>query len=165
MCSSDLATGARAQPEPAPTGDRARGAFLRGLAVDSRLAPGGSVAGAALARSLAGIARTGADAMSFTSFAYVRPSEPSFPGGRLPLGLESVEGGEGLALGVAAARAAGMRAIMLQPHVLAEEGSGHWAWRHRTLSKDWDEFFAGFEPWLLHYAHLAELLEIGRAHV
>lgn len=150
------AFGALGPPVPARARRPEGAGFVRGLAIDSLLAPGGSVASRSLGRSLAEAARHGADAFSFTSYSYVRPPDPALPGGRLSLGLESVEGDAALAAAIATARASGARTILLQPHVLAGESGGHWAWRHRTLERDWDEFFDAFEPWLLHYALLAE---------
>jgi hypothetical protein len=132
------------------------GTWWKGLAIDSALSPGGAVASGALASALSGAVAAGADALSFTSYALARPAAPFAPGARLAHGLESVEGDAALAAAIADARRRGVMTIALQPHVLAEDSGGYWARRRRTSPADWDEFFAAYEPWLTHYAVLAE---------
>ncbi|MDP6540732.1 MAG: hypothetical protein QF903_15145 [Planctomycetota bacterium] len=139
------------RPGPAP-----RRRYAGGVAFDSDGRPGGGLCAPGLDLGLESAALVGADAVSFTSFFHQRPPSPVFAGDRNPQGLQAAEGDAALALAVARARAAGARSVLLQPHLLLSESAGHSAWRKRTTSADWEEFFAHLRRALVHYALLAE---------
>lgn len=131
--------------------------FRKGVALGSNLRPGGGLENAGLGVSLEAARRAGADALSIATFWLDRPAPPELSGGPLPAGRESLEGDAAIALAVLAAREAGLRTVMLQPHVLLGDSSGHSVWRKRTTIADWRDFFDGYERALEHYAVLAEL--------
>ncbi|MAF65940.1 MAG: hypothetical protein CMJ84_09835 [Planctomycetes bacterium] len=139
------------RPGPAP-----RRRYAAGVAFDSDGRPGGGLCPPGYAAGLESAEELGADAVSFASFYHQRAAPPSFAGGRDPDGLQSAEGDAALALAVARARAAGARSVLLQPHVLLSESAGYSAWRKRTSTDDWEEFFVHLERALVHYALLAE---------
>lgn len=137
----------------------ARG-FQVGVALDSNVSPGGGYDAREVRKSLAMARAAGANAVSITTYASESPAPRALLGGRVPPGLQQLEGDAAIAQAVASARAAGLDTVLLQAHLLSTPSGGYSAWMRRTTVEHWDEFFDAYEPWLLHQALLAELLEV-----
>ncbi len=96
------------------------------------------------------------NAISVTPFGFVR--EKSRP---VPIGMSfgpGSENDESLIVTIARARRNAMR-IMMKPHLWVSHNSwpGDIA---MTSSQDWQRFFVYYTDWILHYAILAEMLEV-----
>jgi hypothetical protein len=131
--------------------------FWRGLCLASDLQPGGGLDSEELGASLAAARASGANAASVTSFFTEAQGVRGLCGGSLPLGRQSLEGDAALACVLSRARVAGLNSVALQPRLLISESSGYSVWQRLTLLWHWEEFFSAFEPFVAHYALLAEL--------
>ena len=131
--------------------------FQSGVALDSNLRPGGGYDGPAVDSSLARAAASSADAVSITTYFCEGVALPTRSGGRIPRGRQAFEGDVAIARACAAANAAKIDVVLLQPHLLISESAGYSAWQRRTREVHWNEFFETLDAALVHYGLLSEL--------
>lgn len=128
----------------------------RGVALDSRPAPGGNQLHGDLAASLEQARAAGADALSQLAYFVEHPLEARFAGlVELPR-LGPLEGDPTIARALGLARGRGL-STLLRPVLLISDSGSLSGWARRTRLEEWARHFEAREAMLLHAALLAEL--------
>ncbi|MDF1799542.1 MAG: hypothetical protein P1V81_10230 [Planctomycetota bacterium] len=139
--------------------DRAARAEVGAWRAGAALVPGPKGAGygsLAAGESLAELAALGASSFSLGVQAYRKASEPQRPGRLHSIPIHASEPDAVLASIAAAGRAVGLTSI-LTPHLLSTRHGSHTADDSLSTVGRIEDFFGTYEPFLVHYALLAEL--------
>jgi len=123
------------------------------------LVPGPEGAGygsLAAGKSLAELANLGANSFSLGVNAYRKAAEPQRPGRLHPTPIHASESDAVLASTCAAGRAVGLASV-LTPHLLSTRHGSHTADDSLSTVGRIEDFFGTYDPFLVHYALLAEL--------
>ncbi len=131
--------------------------FLRGVCFASNVRAGGGFDQPELTHSLRTARTQKVNTVSVSSFYSDRPSATRTPGRSRVHGRECLEGDAALAQLFASAREQGVEVLALRPQLILGESAGYSQWLRRTQLDEWQEFYAGYERMLTHYALLAEL--------
>ncbi len=128
----------------------------RGVALDSRPAPGGNQLHGDLGASLDQARAAGADALSQLAYFVEHPVEARFAGQVGLPRLGPLEGDATIARSLGLARERGL-STLLRPVLLISDSGSLSGWARRTRLEEWARHFEAREAALLHAALLAEL--------